>query len=164
MRYLKVLLFALIFFVSMVFFFQNQAVLSTEMKLHLNLFFMPPMESISLPFYFLVLAAFLVGAILAVLVLVWDKMNLSARYMKAKWRIHALEKEVNSLKEKQAIKELNAAPSKGGFFGKKDPEPAAEETPIVEVEASEEKKEESKEEKKEEPKQRLTTATPEDFS
>ncbi len=102
MRYLKVLVFVLIFFVSMIFFFQNQATLATEMKLSLNLFFMAPMESISLPFYFLVLAAFLSGAILAMLVLIWDKMNLSAKAMKATWRVRALEKEVAALRASQA--------------------------------------------------------------
>ncbi len=155
MRYLKVLLFALIFFVSMVFFFQNQTVLATEMKLRLHFFFIDPMESISLPFYFLVLAAFLMGALLATVTLVWDKMNLSARHMKANWRVRALEKELNALKEKHAAKALPAA--KGGLFGKKD----AEEQAVVETEAVVEEK---KAEKKEEPKQRLTTATPEDFS
>ncbi len=141
MRYVKVLLFVLIFFVSMVFFFQNQTTLSTEMKLQLQLFFIEPMESISLPFYFLVLAAFLVGALLAMTVLVWDKMNLSARLMKANWRVRSLEKEVASLKSQQALKEVPAIESK------------KEEKIIEEVK-----------EVKEEPKQRTTTATPEDFA
>ncbi len=102
MRYLKVILFVLFFFVSMIFFFQNQAVLSTDMTLNLNLFFTEPMQSIPLPFYFLVLAAFFTGSLLAVLVLIWDKMNLSARYMKANWRVRSLEKEVAALRANQA--------------------------------------------------------------
>ncbi len=155
MRYVKVLLFVLIFFVSMVFFFQNQTTLSTEMKLHLQLFFLEPMESISLPFYFLVLAAFLLGAILAVTVLVWDKMSLSARLMKANWRVRSLEKEVAALKAKEAAKEIPAITVEAE---KKDTE-----QPAKEVKEVKEVKEE-KEQAKEEPKQRLTTATPEDFS
>ncbi len=102
MRYLKVIILVLFFFVSMIFFFQNQAVLSTDMTLNLNLFFTEPMQSIPLPFYFLVLAAFFVGALLAVLALIWDKMNISARLMKATWRVRSLEKEVATLRANQA--------------------------------------------------------------
>ncbi len=98
MRYIKVLLLVLVFFLCMVFFFQNQEALSKEMVLKLHLFFMPPMASIPLPLYFLVLAAFLVGALLAILMLAWDKMHLSARLMKATWRVRALEKEAEQLK------------------------------------------------------------------
>ncbi len=112
MRYFKVLLIIFIFFLSMVFFFQNQAVLSTEMVLHLNLFFFPPMSSISLPFYFLVLAAFLLGAIAAMLALMWDKIQLSTKHMKCTWKVRALEKEVEKL---QAA--LGPQTPKSSFFG-----------------------------------------------
>lgn len=98
MRYFKVLLLVLIFFLSMVFFFQNQEALSMDVVLKLNLFFLPPMTSIALPFYFLVLASFLTGALLAFVALVWDRVHLSAKYMKAVWRVRALEKEINELK------------------------------------------------------------------
>ncbi len=133
MRYLKVLVLVLLFFVSMVFFFQNQATLATEMKLNLNLFFMAPMESISLPFYFLILAAFLSGAILAMLVLIWDKMNLSARLMKAQWRVRSLEKEVAALRANQA-QPIALAPKND----KKEEKPVEEKKPeekMVDVEA-----------------------------
>ncbi len=139
MRYVKVLLLVLIFFLCMVFFFQNQTVLSTEMVLHLNLFFIDPMASISLPFYFLVLAAFLIGAICSVLFLIWDKMHISARLMKTTWRVRALEKEVAELKAAQAPKEEKS----GGLFSRKPKEdksltaaPVAsiEEKPKAEVE------------------------------
>ncbi len=149
MRYVKVLLFVLIFFVSMVFFFQNQTTLSTEMKLQLQLFFVEPMESIALPFYFLVLAAFLLGAILAVCALVWDKMSLSARLMKSQWRVRSLEKEVATLKAKQVQQELPAVEVPAETKGKKEAEKP--------VEAP-------KKEEKEEPRQRVTSATPEDFA
>ncbi len=139
MRYLKVLLLIVLFFLSMVFFFQNQAVLSTEMELHLNLFFIEPMKSIPLPFYFLVLAAFVTGAVLAVLALIWDKMHLSAKHMRASWRVKSLEKEVLVLKnaqekaaeERLALEQtvLEYAPQpesepvkSGGFFSRKNKE------------------------------------------
>ena len=57
MRYIKVLLLVLLIFFSLVFFFQNQTALSTAMTLKLNLFFVPEMTSIPLPFYFIVIVA-----------------------------------------------------------------------------------------------------------
>ena len=53
MRYIKVLILAVFIFLCLIFFFQNQAALSQEMQMTLNLFFIPPMTSITLPFYFL---------------------------------------------------------------------------------------------------------------
>lgn len=94
MRYVKVLVLVLVFFLTMVFFFQNQEALSKEMTLKLHLFFSDPMTSIPLPFYFLILAAFLIGALLTMCILVWDKFHLSARLMKATWRVRALEKDL----------------------------------------------------------------------
>ncbi len=123
MRYIKVLVVILIFFLSMVFFFQNQAVLSTEMVLNLNLFFIPPMSSISLPFYFLVLAAFLLGAIVSMLALMWDKIQLSTKFMKSTWRVRALEKEVEKLKVAQGPQN-----PKTGFFGSKSKENSSPKT------------------------------------
>ena len=90
MRYIKVLFLACLIFLALVFFFQNQTILSTKMELKLDLFFIPPMTSISLPFYFLVICAFFVGVVLALTFLVWDRLNLSARIMKDKWQIQNL--------------------------------------------------------------------------
>lgn len=99
MRYVKVLLLAILFFLALVFFFQNQNALSQNLVLTLNLFFLPPMASIPLPFYFLIVAAFFVGAVLALAFLVWDKVNLSARLMKSKWRVSSLEREMEKLRK-----------------------------------------------------------------
>ena len=103
MRYIKVFLLAIIFFLALVFFFQNQAALSQSMVLTLNLFFIPAMSSISLPFYFLVIAAFACGALMTLGFLVWDKVSMSARLMKQKWQIGSLEREVEKLKKKAGI-------------------------------------------------------------
>ena len=103
MRYVKVLLLAILFFLALVFFFQNQNALSQNLVLTLNLFFLPPMASIPLPFYFMVVAAFLV----------WDKVNLSARLMKSKWRVSSLEREVEKLR-----KQLGAETSRSSFLRK----------------------------------------------
>lgn len=100
MRYIKVLLLAVVFFLALVFFFQNQGPLSQDMVLTLHLFFIPPMHSIPLPFYFLVIVAFALGALLTLSFLVWDKLNLSARLMKHKWHINSLEREMVQLRKK----------------------------------------------------------------
>lgn len=94
MRYVKVFLLAIFFFLALIFFFQNQAALSQKMVLTLNLFFLPAMSSIELPFYFLVIAAFACGALLTLAFLVWDKVNMSARLMKQRWQISSLERSV----------------------------------------------------------------------
>ena len=83
MRFLKVLILVVAIFLALVFLFQNQTALSQDMVLTLNLFFMEPMSSIPLPLYFMLIAAFALGALLSVCFLVWDKMHGTARFMKA---------------------------------------------------------------------------------
>ena len=113
MRYIKVLLLAVVFFLALVFFFQNQGALSQSMVLTLNLFFIPAMSSIALPFYFLVIAAFACGALMTLGFLVWDKVNLTARLMKQKWQISSLERELEKTKKK-----LGADTARAQFLSK----------------------------------------------
>lgn len=113
MRYIKVFLLAIIFFLALVFFFQNQGSLSQNMVLTLNLFFIPAMSSIPLPFYFLVIAAFACGALLTLGFLVWDKVNLTARMMKQKWQISSLERELEKNKKK-----MDAETARAQFLSK----------------------------------------------
>jgi len=112
MRYIKVFVLVSAFFLTMVFFFQNQVVLSNQLTLQLDLLFTEPKSSIPLPYYFLLLTSFFVGAVLTLLALIWDKLNLSAKLMKSSWRIRSLEKQVATLQasidKKQAISELSA--------------------------------------------------------
>lgn len=111
MRFLKVLILVVAIFLALVFLFQNQTALSQDMVLTLNLFFVPPMSSIPLPFYFLIIAGFVLGALLSICFLVWDKVHNSARLMKARWRISQLEREVASLN-----KQLHSDGKKPSFF------------------------------------------------
>lgn len=90
MRYIKVLILACLIFLAIVFFFQNQAVLATKVELSLDLFFVPPVKALPLPFYFLMVCAFMAGVVLAVFLLVWDRVLLSARIVKDKWQIKSL--------------------------------------------------------------------------
>ena len=110
MRYIKVLLLAVLFFLALIFFFQNQAALSQKMALTLHLFFLPAMTSIELPFYFLVISAFFIGVLLAVSFLAWEKFTTSAKLMKTKWRVSSLEREVEKLR-KHRSKPQEAAPA-----------------------------------------------------
>ena len=103
MRYLKVLFLACLIVLILIFFFQNQAILSTKTELKIDLFFIPPMTSITLPFYFLLICAFFIGILLALMLLIWDRLTLSARIMKDKWQIQNL-----SSKLAQAEKLLNS--------------------------------------------------------
>ena len=113
MRYIKVLLLAVVFFLALVFFFQNQGALSQSMVLTLNLFFIPAMSSIALPFYFLVIAAFACGALMTLGFLVWAKVSLTARLMKQKWQISSLERELEKTKKK-----LGADTARAQFLSK----------------------------------------------
>lgn len=97
MRYIKVLVLAVFLFLALIFFFQNQAPLSQDMELKLDLFFIPPMTSIRLPFYFVLIASFFIGCLLAWLMLIWDRFIISSKYMKTKWRVSELERKVNKL-------------------------------------------------------------------
>lgn len=116
MRYLKALVLAIFIFLALVFFFQNQTALSQQLELKLNLFFIPPMTSIPLPFYFLVIAAFFIGALLSLALLFWDRCNTSAKLVKSRWHISSLEKELAKLK-----KDIGGDNSpKRSFFGRKD--------------------------------------------
>ncbi len=100
MRYIKVLVLAVSLFLALIFFFQNQAPLSQQMEMTLNLFFIPPMTSIKLPFYFIVIAAFFVGSMLTLFWLVWDKFITSSKLMKSKWNVNRLEHELKQLNRK----------------------------------------------------------------
>ena len=93
MRYIKAFVFLCVFFVVLVFLFQNQAALSKTLTFQLNLLFVPEMTSIELPFYYVLLAAFLMGAVLCLLVLLYDRFRLSLAMARADMRIQDLEKE-----------------------------------------------------------------------
>lgn len=118
MRYIKALVLAILIFLALVFFFQNQTALSQQLELSLNLFFIPPMTSIPLPFYFLVIAAFFVGALLSLALLFWDRCNTSAKLVKSRWHITSLEKELAKLKKD--ITGGESASGKSSFFHRKD--------------------------------------------
>lgn len=99
MRFLKVLGLVLLFLISMMFFIQNTEILSQEMSLHLN-FYIGDYVATSrpLPFYFLLLAAFAIGAVLVLLFFVMDKMRMGKQLKECTSERERLEEEVNSLR------------------------------------------------------------------
>ncbi|MEG6506119.1 lipopolysaccharide assembly protein LapA domain-containing protein [Nitratidesulfovibrio sp. 1201_IL3209] len=122
MRFVKVLVLVLVFFISMMFFVQNNAVLSQTVTLKLDLFFDTAWSSIELPFYFMVLCAFLLGALLTMLLLMISRMRAGAALRRANKRIRVLEKELNSLRNLP----LETA--------RKAPEPVAAPAPVAPAE------------------------------
>ncbi len=92
MRYLKALIIVILFFIAMMFFVQNQDSFSGTVSLKMDLLFIPPVESIPLPLYSVLLASFSLGALLVLAMLMWDRMSISTRLMNAKRRVNNLEK------------------------------------------------------------------------
>ncbi len=110
MQYLKALVMVVFFFLAMVFLCQNQGPLSSEVTLQLNLLLLPTdnAPSVTLDFYLVVIAAFLLGAICCFLILLWDRVRMSARAMRAQWRVRTLQSE--QLQMVGQIRQLVEAP------------------------------------------------------
>ena len=105
MRYIKVLLAIVFFYFVMLFFVQNQDSLSQTMSLKLDLMFAPPMQSIPLSFYMLALICFLLGGICTLIMLLWDRLTMSAQLGSSRRRTKAVEKELaKSSEDMEALK------------------------------------------------------------
>lgn len=99
MRYIKLLILAILIFFAVLFFVQNQEPLSQEMTLTLNLFFVPPFTSIPLPFYFVAIGSFVIGCLLSGLWLFWDKVTSTGRVIRLRSKVKSLKREVESLQK-----------------------------------------------------------------
>ncbi len=102
MRYLKVFLLVLIFFIVMMFFVQNQASFSDPVILKLDLLIIPEMESIPLPLYSVMLICFALGAFIVLLMLMWDRVTISSRAIAARRKAMNLEKKLNQVETELA--------------------------------------------------------------
>ena len=97
MRYLKTVMLALLFVVSMLFFVQNNGPLSTSLQLEFNLVTLH-LISVPLPLYLFVLAAFLLGVLFSLGFLLVERIRLGLD-LKALRRQHAaLEDEALALR------------------------------------------------------------------
>ncbi len=107
MRYIKVFLLVLIFFIVMMFFVQNQASFADPVVLTLDLLVIEPIQTIPLPLYSVMLICFALGAFIVLLMLMWDRVTLSSRVMAARRRANAFEKKLNKVET-----ELNSLTTK----------------------------------------------------
>lgn len=98
MRFIKVFLLVLVFFLFTVFVIQNNEVLGQNISFKFDIFFLPHLQSIPLPVYFILLIAFFVGALVCLLFLFSDRVKNFFALHKAKKRIQVLENEVTSLR------------------------------------------------------------------
>ncbi len=97
MRFAKVFLLILVFFLAMLFFTQNNEVLSQNMTLQLNVF-LAKWKSVPLPFYLLLLAAFCAGALFSLAYFILDKLRLVRQIKESNGRVRKLDEEVTSLR------------------------------------------------------------------
>jgi len=105
MRYIKVLLGVLFFFIVMLFFVQNQVAFSQEMMLKLDMLFFTVESSSPVHFYALLLISFLVGALVCFSMLIWDRLALVGRVGFSKMKIRSLEHDVEKAAKARATLE-----------------------------------------------------------
>ena len=102
MRYIKVFLLVLVFFFVMMFFVQNEGAFSDPVVLLVNVLFLTTMESIPMPLYSLMLICFALGALMVLLMLMWDRMTATGCLAGARRRITSLEKQLKAAQEAAA--------------------------------------------------------------
>lgn len=98
MRFIKVFLLVLVFFLFTVFVTQNNEVLGQNISFKFDMFFLPHLQSIPLPVYFILLISFFIGALVCLLFLFSDRVKNFFALHRAKKRIQVLENEVTSLR------------------------------------------------------------------
>ncbi len=98
MRFIRVFLAIFIFFLAVIFVVQNSDFLGQTVQLRMDLFVLPVQKTIPLPFYFIVLVAFLLGGLLAIVFLLLDRIRLGLGLAGAKRKIKHLERELNNLR------------------------------------------------------------------
>lgn len=107
MRYIKVLILAVAFVVSMIFFVQNTPIFSQTLQLQLEVLDFR-WTSVAMPIYLVILLSFFLGAILSTLYFFVEKLRLSAQLSTATAKVRKLEDEVAKLRSESAA---SAAPS-----------------------------------------------------
>lgn len=111
MRYIKVLILAVAFVVSMIFFVQNTPIFSQTLQLQLEVLDFR-WTSVAMPIYLVILLSFFLGAILSTLYFFVEKLRLSAQLSTATSKVRKLEDEVAKLRSESAA---SAAPSYSAF-------------------------------------------------
>jgi len=119
MKYAKVLLLIFIVFFAMVFFNQNNQALSTTVQLELTLF-VKTWKSIPIPFYFLLLLGFLIGALFTLFYFFTDRIRLAKRLKQSRVQSAKLQEEVNSFRNMPLEKSLPGDETK--IYSPEEPE------------------------------------------
>ncbi len=98
MRFVKVILIVIFFFVSMLFFVQNKEVLTQAFVLSLDVPGLPTLHSVPVALYVLVLCAFLAGGLLCTAWFFLDKIRQNRQMREYQNRLVGLERELNTLR------------------------------------------------------------------
>ena len=110
MRFLKAILLLLVFFIGLLFFVQNSAILGQKMSLVFDLYFRDAWTSVEVPFFFLILVAFAVGMLLGIVLMFLDRLRLSGELRGMRRSCRTTEKELADLKEAMAKATAEKAP------------------------------------------------------
>lgn len=97
MRYLKVLVVVLLFFLGITFFLQNTQLFNTRLTLQYHLLGIN-WDSAPTPVYLFILSAFVLGVVVSLVAFFLDKLRRGKELRTCRSRIHSLEQEINSLR------------------------------------------------------------------
>ncbi len=97
MRYVKVLVLVLFFFVAMVFFVQNTEILTKSISLQFSVFSLQ-WTSAPIPIYLYILIAFVIGAVVSTAYFGLDKMRMNKELKRNRQQIQSLHNELNALR------------------------------------------------------------------
>jgi len=113
MRFLKVFGLIMLFFCSLMFFMQNNEVLTQKLLLQMD-FFLQGLRFISvpLPVYFLILLSFLIGALFTLAFFLVEKIRLTKVLHEKNQKLASLEQEVISLRN-LPLEDKGAAATQG---------------------------------------------------
>ena len=99
MRFLKALWLTVFFFFSIIFFIQNNDVLSKPMSLRFDFYYFDYVWSnTAVPFFFIILVAFVAGAIVTLGYLVMDRVRLKMEFSRCRRVVRRQEKELKKLR------------------------------------------------------------------
>lgn len=100
MRFLKALWLAVFFFAALIFLIQNNDALGQKLALQLDFYFFNYVwKSTAVPFYFVVLAGFLLGALSTLGFLLMDRIRLRLELRRARREARDLQREIKALRE-----------------------------------------------------------------
>ena len=99
MRFLKALWLTVFFFFSLIFFIQNNDVLSQKMALKFDFYYFDYVwTNTAVPFFFVILVAFVAGALVTLGYLVMDRMRLKMDLSRCRRVVRKQEKELKKLR------------------------------------------------------------------